>query len=414
MKLKLHDQIAVEVVQISSSKVIADSSAFSNVSQIIVRPQVAESVLSPGKKMVAEVESVEDGVATVEQVQAAYRRQHWAGDIVEVTARKLLRKGICRAEFASPNNLDYVIALSTVPEEMVNVELVKIRNGVGFGKVVERLSPGLQVGDKVLADISKGDDVAKVRKGSYDIHIDTYAPVPGSIRVKITDISDKVKGTIVGPSHYPIEGARVTGTISQGKKKARLNRYDSSVTLDKPAAASGPASLDLESVTESGVQAKVSEYDTMVPEEGDTVSAEVYVKNEKAEVTLGEMTIIVDLVYSAPFDGTANIELENASKGRYSGRLVKYTDKPIAPGKTHSGKVYTNTNRIITSPSGRSIYLTHNVETKGHANVKITKIENKVYGEIIGDINTDTERKERKKPEKFIGSKNSILNKSSL
>jgi hypothetical protein len=411
MKLKTGDKIRTTINRINQTEVTADTSQFSNVEKIHIEPNIATTKLSPGKELFAEISEITNSIAKAEQIRAAYSKRYWPGDRIEVRADEMLTEGLYQAKPTDLKNLERIIVADVVPLETVQIELIKIRDSIGFGTVVDRVTSGIQIGDTIAAWTSGGGHIAETNEGSFEITLNTYAPVPSDIYVQITAITSSLEGIIIGPETYPYEGASVQATINQGNKKAYLTEHELAVTIDKPAQVSGTADITLEVITKLERAGRIEIDSAELPDIGDRIPANVSREQRSAPSSASEFSIDIILDKPAPVDGIAIIELTDVSHHEYQGTIAKYGDKPIIPGATHSGQVYKHTNRLISKEYNFTIQLTHEVNTAGHATARITKIAENIFGEIVGEIDP----KETSNEESYgIGSKNTLINQTDL
>lgn len=381
MKLCEGDTILCEISRISNNRAYADSERWSNVSEVIVQPGVAITLLTLGKEMYGTVTQVEDGTAYLEQIQSQYSRHYRPGDIVELTADELLAHGVCSGEMGKMRNLSRLILQGANPGDRVNARIEKIRSGIGFLKAVEVIEEGIRVGEIVQARTHARSRTASLSSYPVSVSIDKFALIESKITIEITRISDSVIGTVIESDKLPAVGQEIIAKTVDGTMTAREKQYGYVVKIPRFAQIATEVALSLTSIEEEGVEAEIVDSGAL-PEVGAEISAETVAGTTTAREHSHGYT--VEIPRYAQLSTEVTLQITSIEENEIKAEIIDSGSLPTE-GAVVSGQTQDRAQRV--SVDGKynievDRYFTGNFEVS----VAISRVDtDEIKGEIVDE-----------------------------
>jgi len=399
MKLKQGDRILADISKVTSSTVLADADQWSNVSEIRVNPEVATTVLSPGRELIVDVDRIDGEEAITSQVRGAYSRQHNPGDIIKATAADHIKYHLCEGVTAEEKNIDRLLLTDARPGDVVEAQIEKLRNGLAVATVVSVRNPGIREGDRVEAQTSRGTRKAQTVNGRFEVEIDRFAHVQTVVQARIQNIGSTIEAEITQFGELPTVGDEISAVTAPGTSEVRDSRsgYQIDVGEDQPVKAA--VEVEITSIDDEEIRGKLVDVGAL-PKEGNHVQATVKEGEQMGKVV--DASYEVQLDHESLSSGEVTIELTTVSGEIRSGTVRSYRD--TIPEKDEQIQAYVRKSKQTANPVkyNCTVNLRGDIPKSGEAIVEITEISDNVYGAVV-DYEADSDDVD------VVGSKNDLL-----
>ncbi|WP_267644016.1 hypothetical protein [Haloarchaeobius amylolyticus] len=337
MILKPDDRIQVSIIEASHRGVRGNPEEWSNIETIEVASKVPGYNLTPGSQIQSVVERIEEGVAYVTQQPGGYQRHTAPGDQIEVSIERMVADSVGESSAGSATQIERLIVPGVTPLERARVEVAKMRGDLAFGRVVETLESGLDIGDEVRAQTIKGESKVTVIDSKVTVDTGHEAKCQTEVTVRVEAIGDPSTGMITDAGDLPIEGTTVSANVTEGEERAVAKYNGFAVTLSKPALVSGTVSVRITERSNGNLFGRVSDYRGRLPSAGDSVAAKVYAHNQTASPAKGRYTI--QLTSKVKQSGKATVHITGVGE-RISGVVEQYEEDEgdsdrVAGSKNH-------------------------------------------------------------------------------
>lgn len=404
MKLKQKDQILANITKVSTSTVLADADHWSNVSKIEVNPEVATTVLSPGRKLVVNVERIEGERAITSQVRGTYSRQHKPGDVIEANAIGHIKHMVCKGVPEEQKNIDRLLLTEARPGDKVEARIEKLRDGLAVATVSSVLETGIREGDMVDARTIRGERKAKTLKRQFDLEIDRFAHVQTVIQVRVKKFTSAIESEIEDSGELPMAGDVISAVTVPGTSGVRAEVEGYRINVNRDLTVETPVVTKIKSVNGEELTGKIVDSGAL-PEKGNVVQANVKEGQRTARVV--EAGYQVQLDRESLSSGEVTIEINTASSKNCEGTVRSYRN--TIPEIDEKIRAFVRKSEGAADPANYdcTIVLRGEISKTGDAVVEITEISDSIYGKVV-------DYEEISEGDDPVGSKNDLLSGTSL
>lgn len=402
MKLKQGDQILANITKVTTSTVLAGAGRWSNVSKIEVNPEVATTILSPGRELVVDVDQIEGDRAITSQVRGSYSRQHKPGDVIESTAVEHINHHVCEGVPEEKKNIDRLLLAEARPGDEVEARIEKLRNGLAVATVSSVLEAGIRVGDLVKARTVRGERKAKTLKGQFELEIDRFAHVQTVIQVRVKNFTSAIETEIEDFGELPTVGDKISAVTVPRSSEVRAKQEGYRINVKRDSTVETTVVAEIESINGEELTAKIVDSGAL-PEEGNVVRANVKEGERNARVV--EAGYYVQLDRESLSSGEVAIELNTVSGENREGSVRSCRD--TIPEMDEKIKAFVRKSEGTADPAnyGCTIVLRGKIPKYGDAIVEITEISDKIYGKVVDYEEIDDDP---------VASKNELITGTSL
>ncbi|MDL0141678.1 hypothetical protein [Halobacterium salinarum] len=380
MRLKKGDKFLAEIVEVTDSAAFAEASEWSNVSEIVIDPAVAVTIITPGQQLSVEVDRVKQDTAYASQFRGAYSGHHEPGDTLQAKAGFQHREKVCTGELQEPRNIERLILVGAYPEDTVKATLRKLRDGVGFAIVDEIVEAGLRTGDLIEVRTIEDTRSGRTINGNLDVELDRHAHIQTDVSARITDLTPPIQVTVEDSGHLPTVGRTIDLQIIKDSRRARALTGDYEVELDRYAHVKTTAAGK---VTETGPPVEVTIVDSGdLPTEDDLIEARTIENSKRATAINGG--------YDIKLNRYAHLSTQVTAKVTAIGGPVKATiedpgELPSA-GREIAAVTIPNTNKAVATVGDFEVLVDRDLPVEADVLVEVTRVSDEdVFGEIIDD-----------------------------
>jgi len=404
MKLKQGDQILVNITKVSGSTVFADAGQWSNISKIEVNPEVAATVLSPGRELVVAVDRIEGDRAITSQVRGTYSRQHRPGDVIEATAGEHIKHHLCEGVPEERKNVDRLLLPQARPGDEVEARIEKLRDGLVVATVSSVLDAGIREGDLIEARTVRGKWKARTLKGQFELKIDRFAHSQTVIRARIKKFTSVIETEVEEFGELPTVGDKIPAVTVPGTSEVQTKLGGYRINVKRNITVEATVVVKVKSVNGQELIGKIVDSGAL-PEEGNVVQANVKEGQRSAKVV--EAGYDVQLAHESLSSGEVTIEINTVSGENFEGTIRSYCD--TIPQTDEKIEAFVRKTEGTADPANYdcTIVLRDEVPQYGNAIVEITEISDLVYGKVVNYEKSSDDNDP-------VGSKNELLNGTSF
>lgn len=269
------------------------------------------------------------------------------------------------------------------------------------GKITEYDGPWPREGDVLTAEIDhqKAIDVAFFGK-SDRIQLTESVPISGSVEVVLTDDVYPLEGKIDKlPEAYPSVGGSYRAYVSRHDDSTYAEPIDFDGFVEIPGGTEGTgfATIEVTDIDDT-VEAEVIQYHG-TPEVGDLVRAEVTRGSPPVvgKTTAGDFDIRVD--EEVLVDGDVIIKITD-TEPLLRGVVDSYLDQLPEVGNVVTAEIEPRISFALGYPlfDNYVVFISDPGDYSGLAEVKITKVEDRIQGKIINKTDIDQPRRSTDDP----------------
>ncbi|MDL0136858.1 hypothetical protein PNP85_08020 [Halobacterium salinarum] len=405
MKLQVGDRFLAEISSTTSSSVNANTDEWSNVSDIVVDPKVAATVLTPGREITVEVEKLSGQTAFVSQVRGSYSRHDQPGDEIEATATKHLRGRLCEGTIPSGSNLDRLILVGAYPGDVVSATLQKIRDKIGFARADTVIETGHRRGDSIEVETVPDSWQAHTVEGGFAVELDRFAHVRTTCSGRITDIDSAIEVTLEDTGDLPTEGETVTATTIPESTKVTAKDGEYDITTEEAFHVKAHVEVEITEIDGADLAGTIRDIKAL-PREGNIVQAKAEEGDRNVRVSKGRYE--AELSSPALATGQVEIQFTDVEGETRRAEIHSYGDSLPEIGDKVEGLVAKS--KGIARPANYDcrITLRGEIPKHGDATIEITRISDEVAGKVV-----EYQRQSGEDID-LVGSKNEILNNTNL